>query len=133
MSSTGNKWSCRNSLVNRDLGGRDFDELVLCASLGAFLDNPDLGNHFAKFTAKLKGLCLALLKNNTNHAFLAQNCRLLLAFLHRPTEAAPTMLVASWLVLDRLTSLLPTCQRISAFQAYPLKFRSGMRWVSCIT
>jgi hypothetical protein len=75
MSSIGNEWSRRNSLINRDLGGRDFDELVLYASLEAFLDNPNLGNRFAKFTAKVKGLCLALLKNNTNHAFLAQNCR----------------------------------------------------------
>jgi hypothetical protein len=74
MSSVGNEWSRRNSLVNRDLEGRDFDELVLCILLGAFLDNPDLGNRFAKFTAKVKDLCLALLKNNTNHAFLAQNC-----------------------------------------------------------
>jgi hypothetical protein len=62
MSSTGNEWSRRNSLVNRDLGGRDFDELVLCTSLGAFLDNPELGNRFAKFTAKVKGLYLAPLK-----------------------------------------------------------------------
>jgi hypothetical protein len=75
MSSTSNEWNRRNSLVNRDLGGRVFDELVLCTSLGAFLDNLDLGNRFAKFTAKVKGLCLAPLKIDTNHAFLAHNSR----------------------------------------------------------